>query len=490
MDRFIACFTLPVLIGFLCLSTNALASPSISLTPDEATYLANKGPIRMCVDPNWMPYERINAEGEYEGMGADYLRLFAERADLELRLHPTGSWQETLNAAERRECDIISMARNTQQRRRFMNFTTPYVAYPYVIATTTDKFFIDDIRQYPNKTFAVVRGYAASQYLKDIMPDVNLLPVDNIYQGLEKLREREVFGYIDSILSIGYAISKESYVDLKISGKLDFSSRPSVAVRKDEPLLLSIFQKAMDSVSESERQRIYNQWFAIRFEHGFDYQKFIQVIVAIVVLLGALLIWNRKLATAHKTTRDTLSQLHKTQKVLEEKNVQLKHLASTDLLTGLYNRLKVENSLQREFERQQRFGQNFSIILLDIDHFKRVNDIHGHQIGDQVLIEFSGLLREHVRSVDIVGRWGGEEFMIVCPGTDEDGVTGLASKLKAAIEYHHFATVGQQTASFGTTTIRDEDDIQQLILRADKAMYQAKHEGRNKVIFYKDEARV
>jgi len=488
MDRFIPPFALSTLIGFLCLSANTLGSPHIALTAEETAYILNKGPIRMCVDPNWMPYERIDNEAQHVGMAADYLRLFSKRAGLELTLHPTSSWQETLDAAERRDCDIISMARDTQQRRRFMNFTSPYVTYPYVIATTNDKFFIEDIRQHPNRTFAVVKGYAASQYLKDIMPNVKLLPVDDIYEGLEKLRERKAFGYVDSILSIGYAISKESYVDIKISGKLDFSSKPSVAVRKDEPLLLSIIQKAMDSVSEKERQEIYNRWFSIRFEQGFDYKAFIQVLAVITVLLGGLLFWNRKLSIAHKIARDTLFQLHKTQKALKEKNAQLEHIASTDLLTGLCNRLKVDNSLEQEFERQQRFGQIFSIILLDIDHFKRVNDFHGHQIGDQVLIEFSALLGEHVRSVDTLGRWGGEEFMIVCPGTDEEGITGLASKLKAAIENHSFSTVGQQTASFGATTIRASDDIQQLILRADKAMYRAKNEGRNRVIFYKDEA--
>ncbi len=440
----------------------------------------------MCVDPNWMPYERINRRGEHEGMAADYLKLFSRRAGLSLELLPTQTWQETLDAAKQRRCDIISMARNTKERRQYLNFTTPYVAYPYVIATSNDKFFIEDIRQHPNKTFAVVKGYAASQYLRDIMPDVKLVPVDNIYQGLEMLRERKVYGYVDSILSIGYSISKESYVDIKISGKLDFSSKPSVAIRNDEPLLLSIFQKAMNSVSEQERQEIYNRWFAIRFEQGFDYKNFLQVLLAITLIIGGLIVWNRKLSIANRITRDTLSELHKTQKALEEKNTQLEHLATTDLLTGLCNRLKVENSLEQEFRRHQRFGHAFSIILLDVDHFKKVNDAYGHQVGDKVLIEFSELLREHVRSVDTLGRWGGEEFMIVCPGTDKEGIIEMASKLKAAIENHNFSITGHQTASFGAATIRENDVLQQLILRADKAMYQAKHQGRNQVVFSQD----
>ena len=430
-----------------------------------------------------MPYERLTESGHHEGMAADYLRLFAERAGLRLQIYPTLTWQDTLNAARNRYCDIISMARETEQRREFLNFTAPYVSYPYVIATTNDKFFIEDIRQHPDKTFAVVKGYAANQYLKDIMPEVKLREVDDIYQGLQKVRDREVYAYIDSILSIGYAISRESYLDIKISGKLDFSSQPSVAVRNDEPLLLSIFQKAMNSVSEEERTEIYNRWFAIRFEQGFDYQRFFQVLLAVTIILGGLIVWNRKLSAANRTAQEALTELNLAQATLKEKNEQLEHLATTDLLTGLCNRLKVENTLEREHQRQQRFGHEFSVILLDVEHFKRVNDEFGHQVGDQVLIEFSNLLREHVRSVDTLGRWGGEEFMIVCPGTDKTGIVELANKLRAAVETHHFENASDQTASFGASTSSEEDSIQQLILRADQAMYQAKHDGRNRVVF-------
>ncbi len=484
-------------LGLSALFALSLLSPwnsakSSSLTPDssrtivtsdaEKRYLSKRSTIKMCIDPNWMPYERINEQGKHEGMAADYIKLFAQRAGLTLELFPTDSWEATLKAAETRQCDIISMARETEDRRRYMNFTTPYISYPYVIATTNDKFFLEDIRQHPDKLFAVVRSYAANQYLKDILPDIKLLPVDNIDEGLAKLREGKVYGYVDSILSIGYSISKGSHVDIKISGKLDFQSRPAIAVRNDEPELLSILQKAMNSVSEAERQEIYNRWFAIRFEQGFDYSRFIQILLGIAAVVCGLLIWNRKLSLANRIAQDALDELHKTQKKLREKNTQLEHLASTDLLTGLCNRLKVENSLERELDRLQRFGHIFSIILLDIDHFKRVNDEHGHQAGDQVLIDFANLLREQVRSVDTLGRWGGEEFMVVCPGTDQAGITELANKLRAAVEQHEFPTVGHKTASFGVATASQDDNIQQLIMHADRAMYTAKHQGRNQVV--------
>lgn len=476
-----------VFFGLLCsliasaLNAEPFVNSSIALTTDETNYIVQKGPIRVCTDPNWMPYERINDDGVHEGMAADYIALFAKRAGLTLELYRTASWQETLDAARLRHCDIISMARNTQERREYLNFTKPYVSYPYVIATTNDKLFIDDIRNESDKTFAIVKGYASTRFLKRVLPNAHLIEVDNIDEGLIKVRNNEAFGYVDSVLAIGYAIKKSAFVDIKISGKLGISSSPSVAVRNDEPLLLDILQKAMDSVSDNEAKEIYNRWISVRFEQGFDHNLLIQILLVSAAVLAGLLYWNRRLAHANRTTQEALEKLNKMQVALTEKNEQLERIATTDLLTGLSNRLKVEESLQKEMDRHQRFEHSFSIILGDIDHFKTVNDTYGHQIGDQVLIDISNIMTQHIRAIDTLGRWGGEEFMIVCPGTDQVGATELANKLRLAISDYDFPIIKHKTASFGVATVKDDDNRKSLISRADQALYKAKNSGRNRV---------
>jgi diguanylate cyclase (GGDEF)-like protein len=131
--------------------------------------------------------------------------------------------------------------------------------------------------------------------------------------------------------------------------------------------------------------------------------------------------------------------------------------------------------------RSRRYSSNFAILLLDVDHFKSVNDTYGHQIGDRVLVELARLLIEMTRNVDIVGRWGGEEFLVICPDTKIDGALDLAEKLRQAIAEHAFPVAGNLTASFGVTSFNTGDSIQLMMARADDALYLSKKMGRNRV---------
>ena len=166
---------------------------------------------------------------------------------------------------------------------------------------------------------------------------------------------------------------------------------------------------------------------------------------------------------------------------LEQKNLELERLAVTDRLTGLSNRLQLDRVLARELSRSARYGTAFSVVMLDIDHFKRINDTHGHPTGDQVLREIAEILHATVRQSDRLGRWGGEEFLLICPETDLAGARRLAENQRAAIQTHPFPTVGHCTASFGVSQVRTEDTAASLVARADAALYQAKTAGRNRV---------
>jgi len=168
-------------------------------------------------------------------------------------------------------------------------------------------------------------------------------------------------------------------------------------------------------------------------------------------------------------------------KELEISNEKLKKLASTDSLTELFNRNKLNESIQNEINRTNRFHHGLGIILLDIDYFKSTNDTFGHNVGDKVLQEFSNILKEKIRETDIVGRWGGEEFLIVCPETDLKGILELAESLRISIQDYSFSIVDKKTSSFGVTIYEKSDTIKTMISRADKALYKAKENGRNKV---------
>lgn len=168
---------------------------------------------------------------------------------------------------------------------------------------------------------------------------------------------------------------------------------------------------------------------------------------------------------------------------IESKNLQLKNLALKDHLTGLYNRSKLDEVLEYNINYSSRYGNSFGVIMIDIDFFKKVNDEYGHQAGDIILKEFANILTLSSRETDIIGRWGGEEFLIIVENIDKDNLIKLAQKLKDMINEHNFPIVTHKTASFGAAIYKHDDKINQLIARADKALYLAKNSGRNCVEF-------
>lgn len=176
------------------------------------------------------------------------------------------------------------------------------------------------------------------------------------------------------------------------------------------------------------------------------------------------------------------------QKMVEKKTQELETaiedisvLAKTDALTGIYNRLKLDELLKNEIERTRRYGRDLAISLLDIDHFKQINDRHGHLIGDQVLKDMVDLIANRLRKTDLFGRWGGEEFLIIFPETSLENAASLANELRQAIESHKFSIISSLTASFGVSIYKPGETASSLLTRVDHALYEAKRNGRNKV---------
>jgi diguanylate cyclase (GGDEF)-like protein/hemerythrin-like metal-binding protein len=159
----------------------------------------------------------------------------------------------------------------------------------------------------------------------------------------------------------------------------------------------------------------------------------------------------------------------------------LESLSATDRLTGAWNRVQLERMVDMEISRAKRFGESVTLILLDVDHFKRVNDVHGHLIGDTVLREFVSRIRECMRDVDSLFRWGGDEFVVLAPSVAHHGGAVLAERLRNAIATVPFAHVGLLTASLGVTEHLHGASAESWFQRTDEALYAAKSGGRNRV---------
>ena len=171
---------------------------------------------------------------------------------------------------------------------------------------------------------------------------------------------------------------------------------------------------------------------------------------------------------------------HNISRMIAEKDT-ISKLAEKDELTQIYNRSKFKTILAANLRNAQIYGTPFTIILIDIDHFKKVNDTYGHDAGDKVLIQVSSLLKSLLRSQDNFARWGGEEFIILSPSSTKEEAHVLAERLRKAIETFSFDIVKHITCSFGISQYEPNDTATSIIKRADNALYRAKGMGRNRV---------
>lgn len=242
----------------------------------------------------------------------------------------------------------------------------------------------------------------------------------------------------------------------------------------------------------TEHQRLVDAQMLNRFIYNQDdYQLSLSRYVRIAVissimafLLAGIVIWT------YRTNR----RLQREVEARQQAEQQLRHLSETDALTGLANRRAFDQQLRKEFQRFLRYRHPFSIVMVDIDWFKRINDTYGHPAGDHVLTEFAWRLRDHIRKTDILARIGGEEFAIMMPETYPLEAKKRTELLQQIINTTPFQIAGSKdsplmiTASFGISCVSDNDlQADAPLIRADTALYKAKNNGRNKVMLFNDE---
>lgn len=433
----------------------------LTWSPQEQKYLEEKREITLCVDPDWMPIESIK-NGQHIGIAADLYRYFDKVLPIPITLIKTHSWSESLEKVATRQCDLLSLASDTAQRRTYLDFTQSFIDLPIVMATRQDTIFVEDISQLTDQKVGVVTNYTHAELIRKKNPQLKVVEVNSVEDGLNRVEQGELFGYIDNLIVVASHIQHEYAGSLKISARLDEKTSLAIGTRNDEPLLHEIFQTLVEQLQEDQLHSIFNKWAPISYEVGFNYPLLIKILFCLVIVGIAFLFHYFR---------------------LRQYSEQLKVLSITDKLTGLYNRMKMDEVLSYQYQRLTRYHTECGLIMLDIDHFKRINDHYGHQAGDQVLVKFSALLQQNIRTTDIAGRWGGEEFFILCPNTAETGLQNVAEKLLEHIRSYPFLHGEKITASLGVGMLNADLSIAQNVDHIDTLMYQAKKLGRNQIRF-------
>jgi diguanylate cyclase (GGDEF)-like protein/PAS domain S-box-containing protein len=257
---------------------------SFDLTEREKSYLAQKQTIKVCVDPSWMPFEAIEND-THVGISADYLDLVSQELGITFQLVPTQTWTETLEKGKARECDIFALSMETPERKRYMNFTKPYIVIPLVIASTKDTPFIADIPDIAHQRIGLVRDYAFIEFLRSEYPQMDIVEFDTLYEGLSALEKNEIYGFIDSLTTISYEIQRSFSSSIKISGRVNRNWDLGFAVRNDDPVLLAILDKAVRNIDKKAVDEIRRKWFSVTYENQIDYSLLWKVFAVVVVLV-------------------------------------------------------------------------------------------------------------------------------------------------------------------------------------------------------------
>ncbi len=310
----------------------------IHFTKLEIEHLKNKKSITMCIDPSWMPFERFE-KGKYIGISADYFKIFEQNLGKKIEVIPTKTWEQSLEFAKQRKCDLLSLVMETPQRKKYMNFTTPYLSVPLVIATQTHVTFINDIKALKGKKIGIPKGYAFVEIFKQKYPFLNIIEVDTLEKGLMQVKNGQLFGYIGTLASVGYMFQTQFTGELKIAGKFDEKWELGIGVRNDDTILLDIMEKVVQSIDKTQSQNILNNWLAIKYEQKIDYTILWQILV--VIFIVALFIVYRQiiLKKANKNLQNIVDEKTKELQDLN-KNLEKKVAQRTKELNESYNEIR------------------------------------------------------------------------------------------------------------------------------------------------------
>lgn len=425
---------------------------------------ANKQELIIAGSNNWSPFSYVDEDKKAKGLLIDYWREFAKKNSVEITFI-LSDWQTSLENVKSGKADAHSGLLLSSLRKKSFDFTKQMPISLEARLYISRKINANNFNELKNKNIEV--GITKSGYeeyfMKENYPDVKLKLYKNSYHAIEDAAKGKIYAFIAD-----YPMSMHRLREAKISSKFHsditlYRKYLHIGVKKDDAVLLNFINEGMKNIKKDDIERITNKWLLpIEVIPSWIAPLTISLIIFIIIVF---LIFNIFLL----------------KKQVKKRTKQLEELAYTDSLTKCFNRQKINEILSLEINRHNRYGHTVSIIMLDIDNFKHINDTFGHIIGDDVLINLTKILRENIRKVDFIGRWGGEEFVIICPETNIKNTAILANKLCSKINSYEFDQVKIVTASFGVSELQKNDDERTILIRADEALYMAKAEGKNRV---------
>ena len=448
---------------------------ALELTTEEQAYLRERGPISYCSDPDWMPFEGLDRRGKHIGIGADFIAEFSRLLNIEMNRVPASTWSEVIQLGRQRSCDFLSLTNPSAERAQYFSFTEPYVKLPVVLIGRKGHRYLDGIQALEGEAVAVIKD----SILVDMVQSKNsLVEIKQYPVLLDILRAvlKEEAEAAATILPVAlYHIQKTGLSTLEISGHTDLTMSLTLAVRNDDPLLVSILNKAVAAIEPQLHDQIMHRWYSIEIQQARDYTLLLVLVVALCVVV-AFLIYRNYIG------RRFSSQLAKVNARLTDRNKRLEQVCQHDYLTGVMNRVKMDTELNRALQRAAQQCQPLALILLDLDRFGRVNQQHGHQAGDMVLVEICRLLEQSLPDWARLGRWVGDRFLVICPRTTETEARSLARTITLTLQLHQYSEEVHISASASIALCDGTERAAAVMHALERQLRQAKTDGPQQLV--------
>ena len=404
----------------------------MTLSPEERAHLATKSEITFCVDPQWMPFERITKSGAYEGIVADYMAALAQQLPTPLKLVPTQSWSETMILARERRCDIIPALNKSPERETFLNFTDTYLESAVVFVARSDSGYLKGFEAVEDKSLGLVKGYIFDELLQEQYPAVKRIYTASVRDAFRQVASGKLDVTVASMLEATRLIQEQGLSNLKIAGDTSFNHQFKIGIRNDDPVLTGIFRRLVDTLPAETTNQILKRWYTVKLQHETDYTLLYQLAAVAALLVGLLYYRSHRI----NQTRNQLSQLNNR---LSDRNARLERLSQRDPLTGAYSRLKMSSDLQHLLNNDQEKPEPFALLMLDVLELRNINLQHGHTIGDLVLSEACQIIQENLPQQARLGRWDGDQFLVLLPEHDQHQAETLLDGLIRRLEQSTFS---------------------------------------------------
>lgn len=443
--------------------------------PEDQISSTSSEEVTYCIDPNWAPYEAIR-NGIHVGISAQYMNLIADISGLKFTLVKTDSWQQSLEYVQRGECQLIPMLNTSDYRKQFLDFSIPYFEAPNVLVAKAGTPMLQGYSGVGNRTVGIVQGYRQVEYISRHYPGLRLKLIPSEEEGLKQLENDEFDVMVGSLMSVNMHINNLKLEDLNIVGYAEPFDSLAFGVNKSYGHLVEKLNYAIERIPEARKVEIYKQWNNVQIRYSRNYSVMILTTVIVLISLLWLISRNRHVGGYKRIISQKNEEISALQATLLEKNRTLGFLTAHDTITGLYNRNHMIQRAEEEISRFNRFHTTASLIILELTPSQDGDLPLDASMREDTLKVVATHCLNTVREVDVVSRFNGEQFIILCPQTELDAAKILADRLLACLMGHYLLSENFNVA-IGMSQLKESEEFPEWMERTVKALYQSKRQG-------------